>query len=287
MKPDRLMQHISYIDDSLVQQAGDIPSYKKRYGKCRFNRIVLVAAIAVLMMSSFAVGALAATSGALVSIMDNKDLQILQDYELGLEIREIIVSSHNVQDSIVSVRFNTLKDEDDVTMRPKASISLHLNDNIEKISDSEAEDIFQLVISLIPEISRANIYLVDNKLNSYYGDVSGINFGFSNDELDAAMNLVKSNFINDDTWNNCDMWDLWYDEEQYKNALKTYMTQGGGSVNGVLPENVIILFSDIYVGTSGVHQTFEPGDMYLYNWCWILIRDNKNDPWRIDDMGVI
>jgi hypothetical protein len=287
MRTDKLMEHISNIDDRLVQQAGDIPNFGKRYRRNRVKRVVLIAAITVLVVSSFAVGALAANSGVLRDTIDNNQLHILQDHELSLEIREIIASAFNVQDSFVSVRLNTLKGKDDVTARPAASIALSLNKNTDRLSDCEAEEIFQLLINHIPGISRANIFIVDNNLNSYYGDISGRSVEFSSDEIDAAMNLVKNHFDNEIGWRGCEMLDLWYDEEQYRNALKSYMMHGRGSVNGVLAENVIIIFSDIYVGTSGIHPVFEPGDTYFYNWGWILIRDDKDSPWRIDDMGVM
>jgi len=61
------------------------------------------------------------------------------------------------------------------------------------------------------------------------------------------------------------------------------MRSGGGRTNGVSRENLIVLFSNFKAGTRA-EMPFNRNFIYE-EWIWILIRDSKNDPWRIDDWG--
>ena len=57
-----------------------------------------------------------------------------------------------------------------------------------------------------------------------------------------------------------------------------------GSENNVKSENVIVLISEFDVDDSGDNPVLNPGETYIdYN--FILIRDDKNSDWRIDDCG--
>ncbi|MDR3225127.1 MAG: DUF4829 domain-containing protein [Clostridiales Family XIII bacterium] len=66
-----------------------------------------------------------------------------------------------------------------------------------------------------------------------------------------------------------------------------YIRGGRGSVNGVSPENVIGFFSDYGVhipdSNSASLGAWEEGEKS--NWMFILIRENKEAPWLIDDQG--
>ena len=66
--------------------------------------------------------------------------------------------------------------------------------------------------------------------------------------------------------------------------VDSYLADGRGKVNGAKKENVIVLYSDFYVDSSGGDGSFTPSVIYT-DWNWILIRDNDYDNWRIDDWG--
>lgn len=47
---------------------------------------------------------------------------------------------------------------------------------------------------------------------------------------------------------------------------------------------MIILLSEFDVGPSGGDGSLNPNSTYD-NFIWILIRDDKSSPWKIDDWG--
>ena len=103
---------------------------------------------------------------------------------------------------------------------------------------------------------------------------------FSEEEIQDAVNLVKKNFNLTD----CTLTKLWYDEEASGQIEEGYLHNGKGSINGVKPENVIVIFSEFQVGKSRENEIFEPGATYSdYN--WTLIRNDKKSKWTIDDQG--
>ncbi len=55
-------------------------------------------------------------------------------------------------------------------------------------------------------------------------------------------------------------------------------------INEVKAENVIILLSNFDVDSSGDNPALNPNTTYL-DYQWILIRDSKNNSWKIDDSG--
>jgi len=55
-------------------------------------------------------------------------------------------------------------------------------------------------------------------------------------------------------------------------------------VNGAERGNVIVLLSNFETDDSAGDGSFNPNDTYT-NWMWILIRDNPEGAWRVDDMG--
>ena len=104
---------------------------------------------------------------------------------------------------------------------------------------------------------------------------------FSNEEIKDAMKRVKKKFKD---FKGCDLTQLWYDEEKSKGFIEGYLKNGKGAASGVKSENVIVLFSDFDVDSSGGDGSLNPNSTYS-NWNWILIRDNKAGNWKVDDWG--
>lgn len=59
MNKKQLSEHIGNIDDRLVQQAEKIPNYAAQHRQKRLRQLLSMAAVFVLMISSFSVGAIA------------------------------------------------------------------------------------------------------------------------------------------------------------------------------------------------------------------------------------
>jgi hypothetical protein len=65
---------------------------------------------------------------------------------------------------------------------------------------------------------------------------------------------------------------------------KGYIENGRGSVNGTAIENVIVFKVNFSVNIpKGGQSAFSEGN--YTNWSMILIREDKNSPWLIDDQG--
>lgn len=56
------------------------------------------------------------------------------------------------------------------------------------------------------------------------------------------------------------------------------------AVNDAKSENVIVLLSNFDVNDSGVDSSLNPNSTYK-NFQWILIRNDKESDWVIDDRG--
>ncbi len=104
---------------------------------------------------------------------------------------------------------------------------------------------------------------------------------FSENELNGAVNCVKKSFK---SYKGATLTKLWYDEEKSDQFIEGYLKNGRGSVNGVKPENVIVLLSNFDVDSSGEDGSLNPNSTYD-NYNWILIRDSKTDNWKVDDRG--
>ena len=103
---------------------------------------------------------------------------------------------------------------------------------------------------------------------------------FSEREINNAIYCVEDNF----NFPACTLTKIWYDEEKSNEVIKGYLTDGKGYLNGVEPENVIVLFSEFYVDDSGNNPVLDADSTYSdYN--WILIRAGKKSSWIIDDCG--
>lgn len=105
---------------------------------------------------------------------------------------------------------------------------------------------------------------------------------FTEEEINKAVDCVKKNF--DSGYTGCTLTKIWYDEEKSNSSIEGYLQYGNGSVNGVNPENVIILLSNFDVDDSGYSPGLNPNSTYT-NYNWILIRDIKRSKWRFDDCG--
>lgn len=80
----------------------------------------------------------------------------------------------------------------------------------------------------------------------------------------------------------CELMDLWYDKEKSDRIIESYMKYGRGSDNGVKRENIIAIMSDLKTGDNT--WSLEPNTVYA-DWIWILIRDNQDSEWVVDDYG--
>ena len=60
---------------------------------------------------------------------------------------------------------------------------------------------------------------------------------FSKDEIESAIQNVKSNF----SFSEATLTNIWYDEEKSNYLIDSYLENGRGLTNGVKEENVIIL----------------------------------------------
>jgi hypothetical protein len=109
---------------------------------------------------------------------------------------------------------------------------------------------------------------------------AGRSIKFSEEEVTEAINLVQTEF----NFPSAKLTKLTYDEEKSERLIKGYMQNGKGSVNGVDPNNVIILLSEFHVDGSGKNPVLNPNSTYT-DYQWILIRQSENSNWIIDDQG--
>ena len=103
---------------------------------------------------------------------------------------------------------------------------------------------------------------------------------FSKEEIDNAVDCLKRSF----DFEACTLTKIYYNEEISNTAVEDYLQFGNGSVNKVKAENVIVLLSDFDVDNSGDNPVLNPGESYT-NYNWILIKDDKNSDWKVDDCG--
>lgn len=104
---------------------------------------------------------------------------------------------------------------------------------------------------------------------------------FSEQEINDAISCVKEKFKD---FKGCNLTKIQYDEEKSNNSIAVYMKYGRGLVNDVKAENVIVLFSNFAVDSTGGDGSLNPNSTYS-DWNWTLIRDSKTDNWRVDDWG--
>lgn len=68
MNRKQFSEHIGNMDDRLVEQAATLPNYAAQYRKKRIQQIMAAAAVLVLMLCSFSVGALAFAREIIVEV---------------------------------------------------------------------------------------------------------------------------------------------------------------------------------------------------------------------------
>lgn len=103
---------------------------------------------------------------------------------------------------------------------------------------------------------------------------------FNEKEVNEAIDIVIDEF----NFKGCTLKKVWYDQEESDYVTSAYLGTGKGSINGVKPENVIVLFTEFDVDSSGGDGSFEPDSTYD-EWQFILIRDDMKDDWKIDSWG--
>ena len=104
---------------------------------------------------------------------------------------------------------------------------------------------------------------------------------FNEAEIKSAVDAVLIKFKD---FNGCDLKNIWYDESKSNIQIESYMSTGNGNENGSEFKNVIILFSDFYVDSSGGDSSFNRDFTYT-DFMWILIRKSENHSWKVDDWG--
>ena len=104
---------------------------------------------------------------------------------------------------------------------------------------------------------------------------------FTEEELNEAIKAVKKKFRGFD---GCEMTELWYSEKDSIKTIEGYLNSGGGSERGIKKENVVVLFSNFNVDSSGANNGFNPNSTYT-DWNWILVRNSITNNWRVVDWG--
>lgn len=105
---------------------------------------------------------------------------------------------------------------------------------------------------------------------------------FSNKEIEQAVNAVKTRFKK---FKKCELIKLWYDEERSDDYTREYLQNGRGTSNGAKEENVIVLLSDFKTGDHMNANTGFDDNVTHSDWIWILIREDKDSAWVVDDYG--
>ncbi len=112
-------------------------------------------------------------------------------------------------------------------------------------------------------------------------DIGGDSTKFTEEEISNAIKIVKDNF----DFPASTLTKIWYKEEESNRLTEIYLESGRGSINEIQPENVIVLLSNFDVNDSGGDNPVLNPDSTYENYQWILIRDNENSEWIIDDQG--
>lgn len=101
---------------------------------------------------------------------------------------------------------------------------------------------------------------------------------FSTEEINKAMVTVEQNFA----FKDAELTKIYYDEEKSNEVVDVYKTNGRGSLNDITPDNIMVIFTDFTV-SSDINEGLSEGEYEAFN--WILIREDKNSDWKVDDYG--
>ncbi len=100
---------------------------------------------------------------------------------------------------------------------------------------------------------------------------------FSEDEIDAAIKVVKDNF----SFPGSELKAVRYDEAKSDDVIKDFMKYGAGKGTDIDLNNIIVLFSEFDV--SGKNPVLSKGE--YKNYSWTLVRPDKDSEWKIEDQG--
>ena len=100
---------------------------------------------------------------------------------------------------------------------------------------------------------------------------------FSEDEIDAAIKVVKDNF----SFPGSKLKAVRYDEAKSDDVIKDFMKYGAGKGTDIDLNNIIVLFSEFDV--SGKNPVLSKGE--YKNYSWTLVRPDKDSEWKIEDQG--
>jgi len=103
---------------------------------------------------------------------------------------------------------------------------------------------------------------------------------FTEEEIRSGMSLIEENF----SFPGATLKKLWYEEDKTTKLRNSYMNYGRGKINGISPENVLVILSAFITADTDENPVLNPNSTYT-DYQWILIRSRKEDPWRIDDQG--
>lgn len=214
----------------------------------------------------------------------NSDLIVNFTDEKSLEkIRKVITSAIRVK-GIVDISAPNYNLE--VIYRDNSDKQLYLWLNEGEMGTlMEVEDtntIYNLSQQMNKELR--DLFIEKEYMSEYEEDSLMINIGdstkFTKEEINDAVDLVKESF----GFPASTLTKIYYDEEKSNSCAQSYLQYGRGQENEVKAENIIVLLTDFDVDDSGDNPVLNADSTYeAYN--WILIRDSKEDKWRIDDQG--
>ena len=101
---------------------------------------------------------------------------------------------------------------------------------------------------------------------------------FSTEEINKGMVTVEQNF----SFKDAELTKIYYDEEKSNEVVDVYKTNGRGALNDITPDNIMVIFTDFTV-SSDINEGLSEGEYKAFN--WILIREDKNSDWKVDDYG--
>lgn len=104
---------------------------------------------------------------------------------------------------------------------------------------------------------------------------------FSEEEINDAVKTIETHFKD---FKGCALTDIWYTEADSTKLVNIYLKYGRGLENGSTLENSIGLKSNFNVDSSGGDGSLDPNSTYT-DWTWVLIRDNKNSNWKVQESG--
>lgn len=110
--------------------------------------------------------------------------------------------------------------------------------------------------------------------------IIGPSENFTEEEIQSGIDLV----IKDFNFPDCKLKKVEYDEDISKEYAKDYKTYGRGLENEISEDNILILLSDFQVAEKSDNPVLEAGELYK-DYQWILIREDENSKWLVDDWG--